>query len=90
MLIKITSVATIIAKPAAIFLLFFPGAAILLPPLQFFVCLLIIVPDYHILRFVFKMTPQRREGSDAGVHDTYIEELTTKPTKVPLEYKRVT
>lgn len=33
------------------------------------------------------MTPRRQGGSDAGVLPRYVEELTTKPTKVPLEYK---
>ncbi|HIJ97326.1 MAG TPA: hypothetical protein HPP94_16645 [Desulfuromonadales bacterium] len=36
-------------------------------------------------RYSFKMTPRRQGGSDAGVHGTYVEELTTMPTKVPLE-----
>jgi hypothetical protein len=38
-----------------------------------------------LFRFAFKMTPRRQGGSDEGIHLTYVEELTTQPTKGPLE-----
>ena len=41
----------------------------------------------HLFRFAFKMTPRRQGGSDEGIHLTYVEELTTQPTKGPLEWE---
>lgn len=36
--------------------------------------------------FVFKMPVRRQGEGDAGVRPLYVEELTTKPTQLALEY----
>lgn len=33
----------------------------------------------------FKMITRRQEGNDAGVRQSYVEELTTQPTPLALE-----